>query len=72
MVRNQGYVWHNLANSKLFMYLIMMLMWYEKYQGVEELIEDYLDLQDLRKAKSEEQDLPSVPLHEVIEELKKN
>ena len=72
MVRNLGYVWHNLANSKLFIYLIMMLMWYEKYLGVEELIEDYLDLQDLRKAKSEEQDLPSVPLHEVIEELKKS
>ena len=49
-----------------------MFMWYEKYQGVEELIEDYLDLQDLRKAKSVEQDPPSVPLHEVIEELKKS
>ena len=72
MVRNRGYVWRNLADSKLFIYLILMFMWYEKYQGVEELIEDYLDLQDLRKAKSEEQDLPSVPLHEVIEELKKS
>jgi len=70
--RNQAYAWHRLANSKLFIYLILMFMWYEKYQGVEELIEDYLDLQDLRKAKSEEQDLPSVPLHEVIEELKKS
>jgi len=72
VVRNQAYAWHRLANSKLFIYLILMFMWYEKYQGVEELIEDYLDLQDLRKAKSEEQDLPSVPLHEVIEELKKS
>jgi len=44
---------------------------YEEYQAIEELIEDYMDLIDLREAKSAEQDESSVPLDEVIKELKK-
>ncbi|MEI6640176.1 MAG: hypothetical protein WCL46_10690 [Chlorobium sp.] len=42
-----------------------------EYQAIEELMEDYMDLIDLREAKAEGQDQPSVPLDEVIKELKK-
>ena len=42
-----------------------------EYQVVEELMEDYMDLIDLREAKAEGQGQPSVPLDEVIKELKK-
>jgi PHD/YefM family antitoxin component YafN of YafNO toxin-antitoxin module len=44
---------------------------YEEYQAIEELMEDYMDLIDLREAKAEGQGQPSVPLDEVINELKK-
>ena len=44
---------------------------YEEYQAIEELIEDYMDLIDLREAKAEGQGQPSIPLDEVIKELKK-
>jgi len=43
---------------------------YEEYQAIEELMEDYMDL-ILREAKAEGQGQPSVPLDEVIKELKK-
>jgi hypothetical protein len=42
-----------------------------EYQAIEELMEDYMDLIDLREAKAEGQDQPSVSLDEVIKELKK-
>jgi Antitoxin Phd_YefM, type II toxin-antitoxin system len=44
---------------------------YEEYQAIEELMEDYMDLIDLREAKAEGQGQPSIPLDEVIKELKK-
>ncbi|NHQ60842.1 type II toxin-antitoxin system Phd/YefM family antitoxin [Chlorobium sp. BLA1] len=44
---------------------------YEEYQAIEELMEDYMDLIDLREAKAEGHDQSSVPLDEVIKELKK-
>jgi len=44
---------------------------YEEYQAIEELMEDYMDLIDLREAKAEGQGQPSVPLDDVIKELKK-
>ena len=34
-------------------------------------MEDYMDMNDLREAKAEGQDQPSVSLDEVIKELKK-
>lgn len=43
-----------------------------EYQAIEELIEDYMDLLDLREAKAEGQDQSSVPLDEVIKELNKS
>jgi hypothetical protein len=42
---------------------------YEEYQAIEELMEDYMDLIDLREAKAEGQDQPSVPLDDVIKQL---
>jgi len=45
---------------------------YEQYKVIEELMEDYSDLIDLREAKAEGRDEPSVPLDEVIEELNKS
>ena len=44
---------------------------YEEYLAIEELMEDYMDLIDLREAKAEGLNQPSVPLDEVIKELKK-
>jgi len=43
----------------------------KEYQAMEELMEDYMDLIDLREAKTEGQDQPSVSIDEVIKELKK-
>jgi hypothetical protein len=43
----------------------------EEYQTIEELMEDYMDLIDLREARAHDQDLPSVPLDEVINDLNK-
>jgi hypothetical protein len=45
---------------------------YEEYQAIEEFMEDCMDLIDLRRAKFEGQDEPSVPLDEVIKELNKS
>ena len=42
-----------------------------EYQAIEEFMEDYMDLIDLREAKAEGQGQPSVPLDEVIKALKK-
>ena len=42
---------------------------YEEYQAIEELMEDYMDLIDLREAKAEGQDQASVPLDDVIKQL---
>ncbi len=44
---------------------------YEEYQAIEELMEDYMDLIDLRESKTDGQDQLSVSLDEVIKELKK-
>jgi len=38
---------------------------YEEFQAVKELLLDYEDLRDLRAAKSEESDAPTMSLHEV-------
>ena len=45
---------------------------YEEYEAIEELMEDYMDLIDLREAKAEGQDQPSVPLDDVIKQLSKS
>ena len=45
---------------------------YEEYEAIEELMEDYMDLIDLREAKAEGQDQPSVPLNDVIKQLSKS
>jgi hypothetical protein len=51
--------------------LHLMVAPYEEYLAIEELMEDYMDLIDLREAKAEGQDQPSISLDEVIKELKK-
>jgi len=43
---------------------------YEEYQAIEERMEDYMDLIDLREAKAEGQGQTAVPLDDVIKELK--
>jgi len=42
-----------------------------EYQAIEELMEDYIELIDLREAKVEGQGQLSVPIDDVIKELKK-
>ncbi len=42
---------------------------YEEYTALQELIEDYEDLLDLRAAKREEGSKPSIPFAEVKAEL---
>jgi PHD/YefM family antitoxin component YafN of YafNO toxin-antitoxin module len=42
---------------------------YEEYQALQELLEDYQDLLDLRAAKSNESGKSSVPLTEVKDQL---
>uniref|UniRef100_Q3AQ91 Antitoxin n=1 Tax=Chlorobium chlorochromatii (strain CaD3) TaxID=340177 RepID=Q3AQ91_CHLCH len=44
---------------------------YEEYQAIEKMMEDYMDLIDVRETKAETQNQPSVPLDEVITMLKK-
>ena len=43
---------------------------YEEYQAIEELMDDYMDLVDLREAKFAEQDKASLPFDDLIRELK--
>ncbi len=40
---------------------------YAEFQAVRELLLDYEDLQDLRAAKSEEADAPTMSLHEAAQ-----
>ena len=42
---------------------------YEEFQALEELLADIEDLMDLRAAKQEEGDMPGVPLEEVKHKL---
>ena len=42
---------------------------YEEYEALQELLADYQDLLDLREAKSKESHKPSVPLSEVKDQL---
>ena len=42
---------------------------YEEYLAIEEALADAEDLSELRAAKKEEQDAPSVPMERVVEEL---
>ena len=42
---------------------------YEEYEALQELLADYQDLLDLRDAKSKESCKPSVPLTEVKDQL---
>ena len=44
---------------------------YHEYKIIEDFVEDYMDLIDLREAQAEGLNQPSVPLDEVIRELKK-
>jgi hypothetical protein len=44
---------------------------YKEYQAIQELMEDYLDLLDLRETKLTEKDQPSTSLDEVIKEIDK-
>lgn len=43
---------------------------YEEFLKVMELLEDYEDLSDLRAAKKEAGDEPGIPLDDVIKDLK--
>lgn len=42
---------------------------YEEYAALTELLEDYEDLMDLRAAKKEDRNDPSIPLSEVKKDL---
>ena len=42
---------------------------YEEYLAIEEALADAEDLSELRAAKKEEQDAPSIPIERVAEEL---
>lgn len=42
---------------------------YEEYEALQELLADYQDLLDLRDAKSKESNKPSVPLTEVKKQM---
>jgi hypothetical protein len=42
---------------------------YEEYEALQEMLEDYRDLLDLRAAMEKESCEPSVPLNEVKEQL---
>ena len=42
---------------------------YEEFIQLQEQLEDYEDLKDLRCAKDEEQDAPTMPLYEVKKSL---
>jgi len=47
-----------------------VLLPYEEYRAIEEALADAEDLSELRAAKKEEQDAPSVPMEQVVEEFK--
>ena len=42
---------------------------YEEFVALQEILSDYEDLLDLNAAKDEEQDVPSIPLSEVRHEF---
>lgn len=42
---------------------------YEEYKALEELMHDYEDLNDLRTAKEESKNMESVPLNKVVSDL---
>jgi len=42
------------------------ILTYEEFSKIEELLEDYQDLLDLREAKAECGDEPGIPLDEVV------
>jgi len=42
------------------------ILTYEEFSKIEELLQDYQDLFDLRKAKAECGDEPGIPLEEVV------
>jgi len=42
---------------------------YEEYEALQELLADYSDLLELRAAKNKESHRPSVPLSEIIDPL---
>lgn len=46
-----------------------VVLTYEEFQALEELLADIEDLMDLRAAKQEEGDMPGVPLEEVKQKL---
>ena len=42
---------------------------YEEYKALEELMHDYEDLHDLRTAKEESKNMESVPLNKIVSDL---
>lgn len=46
-----------------------VVLTYEEFKALEELLADIEDLMDLRAAKQEEGDMPGVPLEEVKQKL---
>ena len=46
-----------------------VVLTYEEFLAIEEALADAEDLTELRAAKREEHDSPSIPLNQVVEEL---
>lgn len=46
-----------------------VILTYEEFLAIEEALADAEDLTELRAAKNEEHDAPSIPLEQVIEKL---
>jgi hypothetical protein len=46
-----------------------VVLTYEEFLAIEEALADAEDLTELRAAKKEEHDSPSIPLNQVVEEL---
>lgn len=46
-----------------------VVLTYEEFQALEELLADIEDLMDLREAKQEEENMPGVPLEAVKQKL---
>jgi hypothetical protein len=47
----------------------VVVLTYEEFLAIEEALADADDLTELRAAKKEEQDAPSIPLEQIVEEL---
>lgn len=45
---------------------------YHEFLGIQQLLEDFEDLQELRKSKAEEFNAPTQPLSQVLAELGQN